>query len=344
MRIGCRFFIPNFLVEGFSKMSRETLKWLNENTLIGFTDKRGKAWHHRAGSTNHYSGPVPLEEVESRLFAWTAEERPLFTGKKIGIPDFKAIVRSDTGLVMGVFKQGYQPHQPKQWLLENVSTILDDELAIGSAGLLRGGAQAWVSVEVPDTIQTPEGVKFRPNLIAATSFDGSLSTVYKRIVTNVVCDNTMNAGLREDGQQFRVKHSSKSLYRLTDARSALAIVHSVGDEFGAAVAKLCAQHMVDREFERLVREQLAPIETGDSRQAERNARRKQGELLRLWRQDERVAPWRGTKFGAYQAVSTWQQHEARIRSKNRAARNMGYTLTGKWEAADDTTLSLLAAV
>ncbi|WP_326745360.1 DUF932 domain-containing protein [Streptomyces sp. NBC_01760] len=343
-------------------MSKETLKWLNENTLIGFTDKRGHAWHNRAGSDNHFPGAVPIEEVERRLFSWTAEERPLFveleTGnrelieaglvepdlKKVQIPDRKAIVRSDTGLVMGIFKDGYVPHQPTRWLLRNIANILDDDLAIGSAGLLKGGAQAWVSVEVPETIKTPEGVEFRPNLIAATSFDGSLSTTYKRIVTNVVCDNTMNAGLREDGQQFKVKHSANSLRRITDAREALAIVHTVGADFSTAVAQLCSQDMTDREFERLVREHLAPEEPGDSVRAKNNTRRKRGELLRMWRHDDRVAPWRGTKFGAYQAVNTWQQHESTIRTTNRAERNMGNTLTGKWETADDQTLSMLAAV
>ncbi|WP_328749371.1 MULTISPECIES: DUF932 domain-containing protein [unclassified Streptomyces] len=343
-------------------MSRETLKWLNENTLIGFTDKRGKAWHHRAGHDNHFTGAVPIEEVERRLFSWTAEERPLFveleTGnreliaaglvepelRKVSVEDRKAIVRSDTGLVMGIFKDGYQPHQPKQWLLDNVSMILDDELAIGSAGLLRGGAQAWVSVEVPDTIKTPEGVEFRPNLIAATSFDGSLATTYKRIVTNVVCDNTMNAGLGEDGQQFKVKHSSKSMGRITKAREALAIVHTVGDEFSAAVARLCAEQFTDREFERLVREQLVPVESSDSIRTQNNAREKRGGYLRMWRHDERVAPWRGTKFGAYQAVNTFQQQESKVRGNNRAERNMGYTLTGKWETADNATLGLLAGV
>ncbi|MFE2538991.1 DUF932 domain-containing protein [Actinacidiphila glaucinigra] len=343
-------------------MSRETLEWLNNNTLIGFTDKRRKAWHYRAGSDNHFAGAVPIDEVERRLFSWTAVERQLFvqmeTGNpdliaaglvepeltKVPVPDRKAIVRSDTGLVMGIFKSGYVPHQPIQWLLQNVATLLDDDLAIGSAGLLRGGAQAWVSVEVPDTITTPEGVEFRPNLIAATSFDGSLSTVYKRIVTNVVCDNTMNAGLAEFGQQFKVKHSSRSLSRITDARNALAIVHTVGEVFSKAVAELCAQQLTDREFEKLVSTVLAPVEDNDSSRAKTIARNKQGDLLRLWRHDERVTPWRGTRFGAYQAVNTWQQHEGTIRGANRAERNMGHTITGKWETADDETLKLLAAV
>ena len=29
-------------------MSQETLAWLNTNVLVGFTDKRGIAWHYRA--------------------------------------------------------------------------------------------------------------------------------------------------------------------------------------------------------------------------------------------------------------------------------------------------------
>ena len=45
-------------------MSKETMKWLNSNTLIGYTSKRGSAWHYRAdlqaAEPNHYPGPVPV--------------------------------------------------------------------------------------------------------------------------------------------------------------------------------------------------------------------------------------------------------------------------------------------
>jgi hypothetical protein len=44
-------------------MSRETLKYLNTNTLIGNTAHRGTAWHYRAEEqgeeSNHYPGPIP---------------------------------------------------------------------------------------------------------------------------------------------------------------------------------------------------------------------------------------------------------------------------------------------
>ena len=55
-------------------MSRETIEWLNQNTLIGYTDKRGTAWHAVKGYDNHYAGAVPLEDVRKRLFSWTALE------------------------------------------------------------------------------------------------------------------------------------------------------------------------------------------------------------------------------------------------------------------------------
>jgi len=55
-----------------------------------------------------------------------------------------------------------------------VRFALDDNLSISSAGLLRNRV-AWVEVSVPDNITTPEGVVFRPNPLATTSFDGSLA-------------------------------------------------------------------------------------------------------------------------------------------------------------------------
>jgi hypothetical protein len=62
-------------------MSRESITWLNTNTLIGFTEKRGHAWHWRAeeqgDASNHYPGAIPITDVQDRLFYWQAESRRL---------------------------------------------------------------------------------------------------------------------------------------------------------------------------------------------------------------------------------------------------------------------------
>ena len=51
--------------------------------MIGFTDKRGNAWHYREAlqgeEPNHYPGPVPVTDVHRRLFNWTPTEEEIST-------------------------------------------------------------------------------------------------------------------------------------------------------------------------------------------------------------------------------------------------------------------------
>ena len=256
------------------------------------------------------------------------------------VPETKAIRRSDTNEVLGIFKEGYQPHQPGAWLVGNVANLLSDELGIGSAGLLRGGAQAWVQVEVPDSISTPEGVTFRPNLLAATSFDGSLSTTYRRTATIVVCDNTMAQGLGEPGHAYKVKHSRYSYLKIEDARQALQLVETTGAKFGETIAKLCAWPVSNAQWSRLL-DKVVPV-PGDKGRSQTMATNKRDSLQRLYHFDNRVAPWQGTAFGVLQAFNTYAHHESIVRGAERAERNMANAVLGITEASDAEILAELA--
>jgi phage/plasmid-like protein (TIGR03299 family) len=251
-------------------MSRETLQHLNTKVLIGNTDHRGHAWHYKAdeqgAEPNHYAGPIPVADVQRRLFCWEAESRRMAMEvpadletmthlAEDGTPvrwavqeDLQGIARNDSYHRMGVFTPGYEMHQYRPWLLDTVGVILDDDLGISSAGLLREGAIAWVEVSVPESITTPEGVTFRPNLLATTSFDGSIATTFKRTVTDTVCDNTRECALAEKGQAYKVKHSRYSKMKITEARSALAMIHTLADEFAAEIATLCAIEVSNQQW------------------------------------------------------------------------------------------------
>lgn len=310
-------------------MSAESSTWLNTHTLIGFTGKRGHAWHYRADDQsdepNHYPGAVPIGDVQRRLFGWDAGTAAVYAEYfdadgfvRLTDDARQAVVRpagafgpEDPGAILGLFKDGYSIHQFREWLLGTVGQILDDELSIGSAGLLRGGAVAWVSVEVSETITTPEGVAFRPNLLACTSHDGSLATTFQRVVTNVVCDNTMSAALGESGQRIKVKHSRHSRLRLGEARQALQIVHTIADDFAAQVAELTATTVTDRQWARFLDGHItAAAGAGRGRTL---AERRRDTQNRLWNHDVRVAPWRGTAWGVVQVVNTYVHHEQAVR-------------------------------
>lgn len=199
---------------------------------------------------------------------------------------------------------------------------------------------------MPENVVTPEGVVFRPNLLATTSFDGSLATTYKRTVTNVVCDNTMEAGLSENGGNYKVKHSRYSAAKLADARSALDLVYGIADEFSAKVAELTSVSVSDGDWSRFLDEIAALSADGEPKtgRALTIAQNKRDELSRLYNHDERVTPWRGTAWGVVQAVNTWAHHVQTVRGSQRAERNMSLAVTGAFDALDTSTLTTLNKV
>lgn len=352
-------------------MSRETSQWLHDNVLVGFTEKRAHAWWMRkavnsAGEPNHFTGPIPIETVKERLFNWEAVSRRI----AVEIPaDFdtmthlndagepmrwavqderQAMAASDDHSVFGLFKSGYVAHQYGEWLLNNVATILDDGLAIGSAGLLKSRAVAWVQVEVPENIVTPEGVEFRPNLLATTSFDGTVATTYKRVITNVVCDNTRDMAMSEQGQMFKARHSKYSGMKIAAARDALAVVHTMADDFAAEVKALCEIPVTDKDFSKVL-DEIIPVtdDKGEplAKMAVTKAEAKRERIAGMYRNDARCNAWSGTAYGVLQTFNTWGQHERPTRGDTqRAERNMIETINGSIGKADNEVVSAVRKV
>lgn len=338
-------------------MSKETSEWLNQNTLIGFTDKRGQAWHYRASDQgdepNHYTGAVPVDDVRRRLFHWQPVEGPVISeffaedGYPISVTDEsrKTIIRPDTRTILGIFKQGYQVHGYDQWLVENVEAILDassGDLQIGSAGLLKGGAVAWVQFELEET-QEVCGVQYRPFLTAATSLDGSLATTYKMGGQLVVCDNTLSAELASKGESFKVKHSRRSIGRLSEVRDALGIVFQVNDSLADEIEALTSVYVSDAEWDRFL-DQVAKVDPEASKRSQTMAENKREALTGLWNRDERANQWRNTAWGVVAAMNTYEHHFATVRNAGRAERNMLNMVTGATEKADADVLATLALV
>ncbi len=331
-------------------MSKETLEWLNNNTLIGFTEKRGNAWHYRANvqgqEPNHYPNAIPVEDVIRRLYTWEAQEAELFVkfnDTYVKAKKRKAIVRSDSGDVLGVFKEGYTIHQYSEWLLQSVSHLIDDDLRIGSAGLLKNGGVSFVSIEMPESIKILDGFTVRPMLLATSSHNGSLSTTYKKISTRVECDNLLAYAMAESGESFKARHSKNSEMRLQSVRDALGFVHAMTDDIIAEVNKFVNIKVSEREWQAIV-ERLVPINTETvAKQAISRVENKQERLKDMYKNDPRVAPFTGTALGVLQAFNTYNQHMVG-KDATRAERNMFNALTGKVESSDNEVYKVLVDV
>ena len=340
-------------------MSKETYEWLNQNVLVGFTSKRGHAWHYKQDQQgtepNHYVGAIPVEDVQRRLFHWKAVEAPVCVRvpddrtavgfRYIPQDDRKAVIRDDNEQTLGIFKDSYTIHQYQEWLLDNVANIIDDSnLQIGSAGLLKGGGVAWVSIEMPENIKTTAGFEFRPHLLACTSHNGTLATTYKRVVTAVVCDNTLAGALGEEGAQFKTRHSKNSDSRIQSIRDAIGVVHEMTDDVIAQIERLSSITVTNAEWDEIVNRLMPVGMEGDVRpQAISRSKNKQEAIRHMYLHDERVAPWNGTGLGVLQAFNTYFHHVSG-KDNSRVERNSLNALTGKTDEWDKQVLSVMNQV
>lgn len=336
-------------------MSQETLNWLNNNTLVGFTNKRGKAWHYdeneQRGENNHYPEAVPTADVVRRLFHWRIGEALVINGKTLDAADgYKLVYREDTGAPFGVFSDGYVVHQYPEWLIDNVANILDvssGELGIGSAGLLMGGAVAWVQIERPESVRVA-GDELRPFILATTSANGRYATSYKRGTTRVVCDNTLAEfhSKREGAKGFFVKHTKGSTKKLDQARRLLEITFDHQAAELQELERLMNAKVDDAAFWRIV-DKLDPVD-GKENKALTIVQNKRGILQTLWESNPMVAPYKGTAYGVVQAYNTYNHNFGRMRSTgdagSRGERNMLNFLSGKTAEDDGKVLKVLASI
>jgi len=353
-------------------MSQETMSWLHNNCLIGFANKRGSAWWASRGADStddngepmHYDGPIPLDDVLRRLPAFNVEAISVpvtavyedANGNEVTLTDSsrQVIVRPDTKHILGVFKDGYVVHQYNEWLIGLASKLLDtstSDLGIANVVTLKNGAVAAVQFEVPDTVTTKHGLEIRPSLLIVSSMDGSLATIPKRVVTNMVCDNTMKAGLSEKGPEARVKHTRNSLDKL-DAMRAKLELEFIADEVSEEFNRLCETKVTGLQFKqfltdyRLDKDGNDPLNSDETNGRARTlAENKQDKLMSMWLSDDRVSPWAGTAFGVLQLTNTYLQQVAPTNKGTiRYERNVLAAASGKIEQSDKLTLEILEKV
>lgn len=349
-------------------MSAESMEWLNTNTLIGFTDKRRQAWHYnpalQGAESNHYAGAIPVEDLDRRLFNFQALETPIyhrvpadadrFDGmdddgslyKYEVIPGHKSVEASDNHHVFDITGEFYQPHGYREWLYDNLTLLLDNtDLAIGSAGLLKNRAVAWVQIETPETITLPSGMDYYPFITATTSFNRSLKTKYLGGQQVAVCDNTLRLAEALALATVSIGHTRHSHLRLGKARDALQIgFKDMKDRFSAEIEALSTVKVSDMQWDNIVK-MLIPVPATDaSSRSKTIAENKTARIRSLYAHDPRCEPWKGTGLGVLQTWNTYYTHYKTVRNSTRDERNKLNFLDGTGREQDAEVLQALRLV
>lgn len=155
-----------------------------------------EVWRKAAGLD--YS--VDLSPV---VFSPIGGEPREFKGKQV-------IYRTDNNVPFNTVSDSYKIVQPAE-VMDFFKGLTDaGNFELHTAGVLFEGQRIWAMARVADGAKIKDEV-IEPNLLLATSFDGTLATVAQLTSVAVVCQNTLQAALMNEGGKGRVKvrHSSK---------------------------------------------------------------------------------------------------------------------------------------
>lgn len=276
-----------------------------------------------------------IEEHPADSFALTTAEGVTMTG----MPGMRFFLRSDT-------KQALHLGGGRYTAVTNADAFAPADIAVAmgarlaSGGALRGGRQAYLELDLPDSAVKVGGVDLlSAQLLCRTAHDGSGRVTGEARIRRLVCTNGMTADIGFPAT-FAIGHTSSAHDRLKAAKEMMQGAVRFAKEFAAVADHMLDTPMNEREFGAFV-DTMYPEPDTDAREHGTWERRR-GELMELFRFAETNDLGRGSRWGAYSALTEYLDWFAPVRGDDdaRALRQLDNVAQGK----KDRAMKMLAGV
>lgn len=173
---------------------------------------------HRKGIVIE-SAPTSEDAIRLAGLDWRVESQQMYLGNGTIVPDAYANVRSSDNKVLGVVGNRYQ-------IVQNVDAFAFTDALLGegvkyeTAGSLCDGKVIWLLAKLPDKYEIL-GDEVTPYVVFTNTHDGSGSVKVAMTPVRVVCQNTLNAGLRQAKRTWTARHTGNINAKLDDAMNTL---------------------------------------------------------------------------------------------------------------------------
>ncbi|WP_277014256.1 DUF932 domain-containing protein [Flavobacterium lindanitolerans] len=298
---------------------------LNFNSRTGeysFFSVKEKAWHGLGKIVEDY--PTSAEALKFAGLDYDVIKAPnthtLPSGNSIVSDNSFFTYRSDNEAILGdKVGKDYQVVQNREAFSFFDSIVGNGEgIMYETAGALGNGERIFITAKLPGYIRVGNGDDVTEKYIfLTTSHDGSGSIMAAFTPIRIVCQNTLNASLRNASNVVRIKHTSGATDRFADAHKIMGLANTLTDQLGDIFNHWTTVRITDQEVRKLIQLALSPNkETTD--------------LIRKGLEDEmstvfknsvndafayamtsdtqQMETTKGTLFGAYNAVTGYFQN------------------------------------
>lgn len=205
----------------------------------------------------------------------------------------RAIVRADTHQILGIAKSRYVPADNSE-VLAFLDSIFDSgQAAFEAAWSWRNGESVGVAMRVPDDVTVAGVDKYGLYILARTSHDGGGSVIIAATPVRLACTNMVTAALKSAKRVFRAPHTATLANRTGEARESLDVAFKYVEAWEVEVEKMLDETVTN---EKMV---AATTELFGEKHLE--------PVLDLWASSPNIADYRGTRYGAYNALTEYAQ-------------------------------------
>jgi len=170
----------------------------------------------------------------------------------------EVLYRSDTGAELGIVSPSYQIVQPEEVVefFRDLTSLHGFEME--TAGSLDGGRKAWALAKTGGEFRLHGQDQVGAYVLLATSFDGTLATRAQFTSVRVVCNNTLQIGLKS-GSGIAVSHSTG--FDASKVKVELGLLESAFADFERNAQILTGRKVARKEAVQFLMDILADGET-----------------------------------------------------------------------------------
>lgn len=298
------------------------------NGVASFFSVNEKAWHGLGTIVSDY--PNSADAMRFAGLDFTVEKRKLFTSPQedgapgIEVPDFYATVRTDNNSPLGVVGKDYEVVQNIDAFSFFDSIVGGEGIMYETAGALGNGERIFITAKLPSYIQVANNDLIEQYLFLSTSHDGMGSITAAFTPVRIVCNNTLNAAMRNKSNAIKIRHTANAKERLEQAHRLMGISNRLSIDLEQMFTHWSKVRITDTRLKELIRMAMVPnkevmekINTGnidDLSTAFNNQCNKVYEYA-MTSETQQLDSTKGTVFGAYNAITGYFQNVRSYKSQ-----------------------------
>lgn len=257
--------------------------------------------------------PTAEEAIHLAGLDWEVEQKPIYCEGMLApgaLGNVRTRINPDTGetekSILGIVTESYKPIQNSE-AFDFFDSLIGKEAHYETAGSLGEGRRIFLTALMEQDWKVADD-KIETYLLLTNGHDGRHALRAAITPIRVVCQNTLNAALRDCQRSWAIPHVTGIKEKAREAREALGLTAAYMNAFVEFGNRAADKKVSNKMMSNLMKELFAPLRQTD--QGKKNFEKRVSVFEQCLQRPD-IKPYAGTLWGVLNAVSDYETHTNR---------------------------------